>query len=119
MQKTRFSLWYLATYLLLGGIGLFLMPIFALQLLFATGDYGTIMPRLVGMMMIGLGVLVVQMIRYNLSVLYPTTLAVRAFFLISLAVVYLTTGDPLFISLLCIVGLGFILTGTSYLLDRK
>ncbi len=119
MQKTRLSLWYLASYLLLGGLGLLFVPELALKLLFAQGDYGIVMPRLVGMLMIGLGGVVVQVIRHELSVLYPTTLAVRAFFLVSLLVLYFSTSDPLFIALICIVGLGFVLTGFSYLREKK
>ncbi len=119
MRKTRLSLWYLTTYLLLGGIGLLVDPDMALKLLFAEGDYGTAMPRLAGMLMIGLGVFVLQIIRHELSVLYPTTLAVRGFFLVSMFAVYLSTSDPLFFALICIVGLGVLLTGISYLSERK
>ena len=118
MPRTRLSLWYLTSYLLLGGVGLLLVPDLALKLLFAQGDYGTVMPRLSGMLMIGLGVLVLQIIRHELSVLYPTTLVVRAFLLVSLLAVYLSTSDPLFIALIAIVGLGFVVTGLSYLSER-
>ena len=119
MKRTRLSLTYLATYLLIGGIGLLLAPKIALSLLLATGDYGRIFPQIVGMFMIGLAIVVVQIIRFNVAVLYPTTLAVRAFFLVCLAVFYFVTLDPLFLVLIAIVGFGFVLTGWSYLTDRQ
>jgi len=119
MKKTRFSLTYLATYLLIGGVGLLLAPKDALSLLLATGDYGRIFPQIVGMFMIGLGVVVVQIIRFDIAVLYATTLALRAFFLVCLVGFYFATVDPLFLTLIAIVGFGFILTGGSYLADRQ
>lgn len=119
MSKTRLSLWYLTTYLVLGGMGLLFAPTIALDLLLTKGDYGTVMPRLAGLLMIGLGVFVLQIIRHELSVLYPTTLAVRAFFLVALLAIYFSTSDPLFIVLTFIVGLGVILTGVSYLMERR
>ena len=118
MQKTRASLYYLASYLVLGGLGLFVAPELALKLLFANGDYGTVMPRLAGMLMLGLGVFVTQMIRHDLTVLYPTTLVVRAFFIVSLLALYFATADPLFIALTIIVGIGFVLTGYTYLSEK-
>ena len=119
MKKTRLSLTYLATYLLVGGIGLLLAPKIALSLLLATGDYGRVFPQIVGMFMIGLGIVVVQIIRFDVAVLYPTTLAIRAFFLVCLVGLYLATVDPLFLVLIAIVGFGFVLTGWSYLTDRQ
>ena len=119
MSKTRLSLWYLTSYLVLGGVGLLFAPAMALQLLLSQGDYGTAMPRLAGMLMIGLGVFVLQIIRHELSQLYSTTLAIRAFFLVGLLAIYFSTTDPLFIVLTFIVGLGVVLTGVTYLLERK
>lgn len=114
MQKTRLSLYYLASYLLVGGVGLLLVPELALKLLFSSGDYGTAMPRTVGMFMVGMGAIIVQVIRHEATFLYPTTLAVRAFFLLTFLALYFSTGDPLFITLLFIVALGFVLTGYFY-----
>ena len=66
-SKTQLSLYYLASYLLLGGIGLVADPRLGLQLLMAEGDYGQFMPRLAGGLMIALGILVVQVIRRRLE----------------------------------------------------
>ena len=118
MKKTRLSLTYLATYLLIGGIALLLAPKIALSLLLATGDYGHFFPQIVGMFMVGFGIVVVQIICFNVAVLYPTTLAIRAFFLVCLTGYYFTTADPLFLILIAIVGSGFVLTGWSYLTEE-
>jgi uncharacterized protein YjeT (DUF2065 family) len=118
MQRTRLSLFYLATYLLGAGIALILAPSLALTLLFAKGHYGDVMPRLLGVVLLALGIVIVQIIRHRLEVLYTTTLLVRAFIMLVLAGLLVYSGDPLFISLMVVVGLGMVLTGSSYLSER-
>jgi hypothetical protein len=44
----RLSFIYLATYLLVGGLGFLLVPEMILRLLLSSGSYGDVMPRLVG-----------------------------------------------------------------------
>jgi hypothetical protein len=51
----RLTFIYLATYLLVGGFGLLVMPELTLRLLLSSGSYGDVMPRLVGLFMIALG----------------------------------------------------------------
>jgi uncharacterized protein YjeT (DUF2065 family) len=113
------SLFYLATYLLGAGIALIFAPSLALALLFANGHYGDVMPRLLGVVLLALGIVIVQIIRHRLEVLYTTTLLVRAFIMLVLAGLLVYSGDPLFISLMVVVGLGMVLTGTSYLSERR
>jgi uncharacterized protein YjeT (DUF2065 family) len=119
MRRTRLSLFYLATYLLGAGIALILAPSVALTLLFAKGHYGDVMPRLLGVVLLALGIVIVQIIRHRLEVLYTTTLLVRVFIMLVLAALLVYSGDPLFISLMVVVGLGMVLTGTSYLSERR
>ena len=118
MNRTRLSLYYLASYLTFAGLALLLVPTFALQLLFSNGHYGDVFPRLAGMLLLGLAILIVQIIRHRLEVLYPTTLVVRLFFLVVFAYLYLTSSDPFFLVVFGIVALGVILTGYSYLTER-
>ena len=118
-SKTQLSLYYLAGYLLLGGIGLVADPRLALQLLMAEGDYGQFMPRLAGGLMIALGILVVQVIRLRLEALYPATRVARAVLIAIVTWLYVRSEDTLFLVLLGIVGFGFLLTGATYLQDRK
>ncbi len=119
MRRTHLSLYYLAGYLLFAGVALVLVPQFALSLLQSNGTYGDVIPRLLGVVLFALGVFVAQIIRHDLAVLYTTTLAVRAVILVVLASLYAYARDPLFLVLILIVGLGVVLTGSSYLLDRR
>jgi hypothetical protein len=90
-----------------------------LALLLSTGDYGEILPRLTGLLLLGLGILVVQIIRYRVAALYPTTLAVRVVFCVGFLALYGLSRDPLFLVLLAVVGLGVLATSVSYTLDRR
>ena len=119
MPKTRLSLFYLAGYLIPAGLLLLLAPTFSTRLLLSNGNYGEVFPRLAGMLLIGLGALVVQIIRLRLDVLYTTTLAIRLFFCACLLVFYFMSSDPFFLVLLAIVGFGLLFTGYSYYMDRQ
>jgi hypothetical protein len=70
------------------------------------------------MLLAGLGMTVVGMILANTEVLYPATLGVRAFFLVCIVTFYCRTGDPFFLVMLGVVGLGVVLTLSSYVQDR-
>ena len=118
MNRTRLSLYYLAGYLTFAGLALLLVPTFALKLLLSNGDYGDVFPRVAGMLLVGLAIIISQIIRHRVEVLYPTTLVVRVFFLVVFAYLYLTSSDPFFLVVFGIVALGVILTGYSYLTER-
>ncbi len=119
VRRTRLSFYYLAAYLLTAGIALVFAPSLALRLLFANGHYGDVMPRLLGVVLFALGIVIVQIIRHRLEVLYTTTLVLRTFIVVVLASLLVYSRDPLFISLLVVVGFGMVLTATSYLIDRR
>lgn len=119
VRRTRLSLYYLAAYLLGAGIALILAPALALKLLFASGQYGDVLPRLLGVVLLSLGIVIVQIIRHQLEVLYPTTLIVRTLIVAVLIGLLIYSHDPLFISLLVVVGFGMVLTGSSFLVDRR
>ena len=119
MNKTRLSLLYLGSYLVLIGLGLLFAPEGTLRLLQSNAEYGNVFPRIAGMLMSGLGLAVFGIIRARVPELYPTTLFIRMYFLVCIAVFYWMTTDPLFVVLLVIVGIGFVLTASSYVLDRR
>ncbi len=119
MRRTHLSLYYLAGYLLFAGIALIATGEWVMRLLLSNGEYGDALPRLLGVVLLALGILVAQIVRHQLEVLYSTTLVVRALILLVLAWLYLWARDPFFLVLIAIVGLGVVLTGTSYLLDRR
>jgi hypothetical protein len=118
MHKTRLSLFYLGSYLALIGLGLLFVPAETLKLLQSNSDYGDVFPRIAGMLMIGLSISVLGVIRARAEALYPGTLLVRAFFLACIAVFYWRTSDPLFVIMFVIVGLGFALTASAFLVDH-
>src|SRR6266498_1322722 len=115
MNKTRLSLYYPATYLTAAGVLLLLAPRLSLRLLFSNGNYGDVFPRVAGLMILGLGLIVIQVIRLRLEQLYSTLWAIRLLFCIGWLGLYLYSGDPYFLVLLAIVGLGFIWTGINVL----
>ena len=119
MKKTRLSLYYLVGYLIPGGVALITVPHWALKLLLSNGTYGDVLPRLLGVLLLALGIVVLQIVRLHMDVLYSTTLIVRSVILVCLFGLYLYSMDPLFLTLLGIVGFGFVLTGISYWLDRR
>jgi hypothetical protein len=106
-------------YLLAAGIFLLVAPRLALRLLLSTADYGVILPRLTGLLLIGLGMFVVQIIRYRVVTLYTTTLAIGGVFCVGFITLYILSRDPLFLVLLVVVGLGVLATSASYILDRR
>ncbi|WNZ25425.1 hypothetical protein HJG54_22935 [Leptolyngbya sp. NK1-12] len=119
MERTRLSLFYLVGYLIPSGIMLLIAPRFALKLLLSNGDYGDVFPRAAGMLAVGLGIMLVQMLRLRLSDLYSTTLIVRSFFFVCLLSLYNLNYDPFFLVLLVILSIGIVLTTTSYILDKQ
>ena len=119
MNKTRISLYYLGSYLVIIGFGLLFAPDGTLKVLQSNGAYGDVFPRIAGMLMSGLGMTVFGIIRSRVSELYPATLVIRLYFLICIVVFYMMTRDPLFLVIFAIVALGFVLTLSSFILDRR
>ncbi len=118
MNRTRLSLFYLAGYLILGGLAMGVDPKLAMQLLFAEGDYGDVFPRLVGLLLLALGILVVWIIAVRAERMYPGTLVARIVILTGLAGLYFLSLDPFFVSLFVVVLIGFLLTFSCYMMDR-
>ena len=119
MNRTRLSLWYVVTYLCLTGLLFFFFPEQTLRLLLSNGDYGTVMPRVVGLFMFCLGIVVAQIVRNSTQQLYATTLGVRVIFLAGFLFVYLKSRDPMFLVILGVVGFGVLLTGFNYVRERR
>jgi hypothetical protein len=119
LSRTRLSLYYLAGYLLIIGLGLLFAPDRTLHLLDSNGHYGEVFPRLTGMLMSGLGLNIAGMIRARTQALYPATLVVRGYFVLCLVVFYWLAQDPFFLVLLGIVLVGMVLTMSSYVRDSR
>jgi hypothetical protein len=119
MKKTRLSLYYLAAYLTLGGVGFLFSPRLMLIVFLSNGDYNDLMLRIMGTFLLALAIVVIQIIRYQVEILYPVTLVVRTLILTAFTIFYIMYRDPMLLVLLAIVGLGFLMTLTSYIIDRR
>jgi hypothetical protein len=111
MNRTRLSLHYLYSYLIVIGLALLFFPKEGLRLLLSNGDYGGVMPRFAGMLMAGLGMNIFGIVLWRTETQYPRTLLVRAFFLVCIITLYVMSRDPFFLVLFAVVGFGFIWTG--------
>jgi hypothetical protein len=102
-------------------LALLFVPNFAMNLLLSNNAaaYGEVMPRFVGMTLIGLDIRVLQIFRLRIEQLYSTTLIVRVFFLVVLAGLFLLSRDPFFVVVFAIVGVGVLMTGYSYARERR
>ena len=119
MNRTHLSLYYLAGYLVPAGLLLLFVPEWATRLLLSNRTYDYAPFHLVGVLLLVIGILIVQIIRHRLEMLYSTTLIARALISATLLWLFVTTGDPFFGVILVIVLIGVAITGTSYYLDRR
>jgi hypothetical protein len=119
VRRTNLSLYYLAGYLVPAGLLLLFVPEWATKLLLSNRTYDYAPFHLVGVLLLVIGILVVQIIRHKLEVLYSTTLLARALISATLLWLFLNTGDPFFGVVLVIVLIGVAMTGASYWLDRR
>lgn len=119
MRRTRWSLLYVVGYLILAGVLLMIAPTQTLHTFQSNGAYGTVMPRLVGIVLFVLGVLVLQIVRLGIEDLYEAAILLRIFIVGALTALYLDSSDPLFVALAIVVAIGVVLTGVSYLWDRR
>ncbi len=104
----RISLAYVASYLLVGGAGFAFAPALTLRLFLSDGEYGDVMPRVVGMFMLALGGFVAEFVRRGDLTYYPFTVYARSLIVVFLAFLYLRSRDPLFLLVLGIVLLGLV-----------
>lgn len=100
-------------------MALLFAPQTALGALLATGHDENAFVRFVGAFMVALAVLVVQIIRHRLAVLYTTTIGVRLFFLVAIAGLYLDLRDQLFLIVFAVVAVGVLLTVGCHLSERQ
>ena len=119
MRRTHLSLFYLVGYVIPSGLLLLLVPTFATQLLQSNVTYDEPPLRLAGLVLLALGLVLFQIVRHRVEVLYTTTLAVRAVLSFGLLYFFLSTGNPFFAVVLVVVLIGVALTGTSYIVDRR
>lgn len=107
-RMKRLTLVYLVSYLAVGGAGFLFAPDFALSLLLSDGEYGDVMPRVLGMFMLALALLIGGFVRRSDYSYYGTTILARSFIVAVLTFLYGRTADPLFLTLNVIVLLGLL-----------
>ncbi len=108
MKSKKLTLAYLSTYLAVGGIGLAFFPAQTLKLFFSNGDYGNIMPRIVGMFMGALSFLIYRIIKNEDWKYYTATIYVRSIIVLFLFWLFYLSNDPLFLVLNGIVLIGLL-----------
>src|SRR5262245_60107812 len=101
---------YLSSYLLVGGLGLLVVPELALRLLMSNGSYGDVMPRLVGVFMLALGGVIVQFVWAHDYRYYRYTIIARIFICVAMTALYFKSLDPLFLVLDATVLVGLLLS---------
>lgn len=106
MQRLTFI--YLASYLLVGGLGFLVVPELTLRLLLSNGSYGDVMPRLVGTFMVALGGVILQFVWAHDYRYYRYSIVARSFIVVAMTALYLKSRDPLFLVLDAIVLIGLL-----------
>jgi len=119
MRRTHLSLFYLVGYVIPAGLLLLFVPTFATKLLQSNVTYEEPPLRLAGLVLLALGLVLFQIVRHRVEVLYTTTLVVRAVLSTGLLYFFLSTGNPFFAVVLVVVLIGVGLTATSYFIDRR
>ncbi len=115
----KLSLGYLVTYLAIGGLGFTVFPTLTLNLFLSNGDYGTVMPRVVGIFMLALSYLLFNILRLQDWKYYPITIQVRSIIVLFLMYLYFTSRDPMFIILNIVVLIGLLPSIYIHYFQRK
>jgi uncharacterized protein YjeT (DUF2065 family) len=116
-MRVRLCIWYVAGYLVLSGLALLVSPRVALAAMLSNTDYGSVMPRWVGMLSVAMGTLVGQIVRLRIAALYPLSFFMPAAMLTGFVGLYLQSDNPLFLAVSAVVGIGVLATGTSMLFE--
>jgi len=114
-ERVRRTLYYPATYLTGAALGMLLTPRLYLHGMLASVDYEPAMVRMCGLFVLGLAGFVILTIRRRLSVLHGFIIGIRYVFCAGYVVLYLTTGDPLFLTTLAVVGTGVLVSSIAWL----
>jgi uncharacterized protein YjeT (DUF2065 family) len=116
----RLTFIYLASYLIVGGLGFLVAPELILRLLLSNGSYGDVMPRLVGIFMIALGGVILQFVYARDYRYYRYAIIARIFIVAAITSLYFKARDPLFLVLDAIVLVGLLPSiYVAVLMDRS
>ena len=115
----RIAFIYLISYLAVAAVGFGLFPALTFELFFSTGDYGDILPRLLGAMMGVLSFLLLMIYRQgDWSKYSPYTMMARTPLVLFIFYLYYASRDPMFLIINAIILVGLITTAIGTALER-
>lgn len=119
MEQTRRSLYFAAGYLYFGGVGFLLVPAVMLDILFAEGIYSHVTLRMMGALMLSLGMLVSGVIEKGAEAFYVKVLQAEIPALIGLAYVYWDSLDRMWLIALVVTLAGWFYSFGAFVLERR
>jgi len=120
VRLKRVAFVYLISYLSVAAVGFGLFPTLTLKLFLSNGDYGVIMPRMLGAMMGVLSFLLFVIYRNGDWKKYsPFTMMARTPLVLFIFYLYYLCGDPMFLIINAIVLVGLVTTAVGTVLQRR
>jgi len=120
IRLKRIAFVYLISYLAVAALGFGLFPALTLELFLSTGDYGEILPRLLGAMMGVLSFLLFMIYRKGDWQKYsPFTMMARTPLVLFIFYLYYLSGDPMFLIINAIILVGLVTTAVGTTLHRR
>jgi hypothetical protein len=119
IRLKRIAFIYLISYLSIAAIGFGLFPALTFKLFLSSGDYGVILPRLLGAMMGVLSFLLFMIYRNGDWQKYsPFTMMARTPLVIFIFYLYYLSRDPMFLIINAIILVGLVTTAVGTVLQR-
>ena len=119
IRLKRIAFIYLISYLSIAAIGFGLFPALTFKLFLSNGDYGVILPRLLGAMMGVLSFLLFMIYRNGDWQKYsPFTMMARTPLVIFIFYLYYLSRDPMFLIINAIILVGLVTTAVGTVLQR-
>ncbi len=116
-MRIRLTLFYVLAYLVVAATGLLIVPGLTQRILLGNTEYDPDAMRFAGVFILGLAIFVAQIIRLKIDALYSTLVVVRIVFCAIYIALYVHTGNPFFLAVLAIVGLGLVASSIAYAID--
>src|SRR5262249_4662540 len=114
-DRVRRTLYYPACYLTAAALGMLVAPRLYLRGMLSNVAYEPAMVQMCGLFVLGLAGFVIATIRHRLAVLHGLVIGVRWVFCTGYVLLYVATGDPLFLTTLGVVGAGVIASSIAWL----
>jgi hypothetical protein len=116
----RIAFVYLISYLAVAAAGFGLFPTLTLKLFLSNGDYGVILPRLLGAMMGVLSFLLFMIYRKGDWPKYSSfTMMARTPLILFIFYLYYLSRDPMFLIINAIILIGLVTTAVGTALQRR